>query len=165
MLRASGRISAGYACVVATEPRTCTSCRRELTDADFATPLRKVCKGCELYKVTLSNTRGRGAPLEMTRGEVLAVFGSATDRRCFYCGIAEADYVGLLIPTPSGRPGLRLGLDRVDSHESYTSGNVVVCCLVCNRLKSSTFTHAEMVELGRAVNSILRARGLDATLP
>ena len=68
------------------------------------------------------------------------------------------------VKTPSGKPGLRLGLDRKDTAAPYRSGNVVVCCLVCNRLKSSTFTHAEMLELGRCVMRIWRGRGLDAAL-
>jgi hypothetical protein len=103
--------------------------------------------------------------LELTRDELLAVFTTAAERRCFYCGISEAAYVSLLVPTPSGKPGLRLGLDRVDTGRPYVDGNVVVCCLVCNRLKSSTFAHTEMVEVGRTVNSIWRQRGLDADLP
>ena len=92
----------------------------------------------------------------------MAVFGSADLRRCFYCGISEPAYVSLRIPTPSGGPGLRLGLDRKDSDAPYREGNVVVCCLVCNRVKSSTFTHEEMIHLGRLIRDVWVARGLDA---
>jgi hypothetical protein len=100
----------------------------------------------------------------MTREEILEAFGSTAQRRCYYCGISEPAYVSLAVKTQSGKPGLRLGLDRKDTAAPYRSGNVVVCCLVCNRLKSSTFTHAEMLELGRCVMRIWRGRGLDAAL-
>jgi hypothetical protein len=99
----------------------------------------------------------------MTRQEVLDVFADAASRRCFYCGIDEASYVRLRIPTPGG-VGLRLGLDRVDSSASYTRDNVVVCCLVCNRVKSSTFSHEEMQSIGRAINANWVTRGLNAVL-
>ena len=144
--------------------RTCKTCKRSLDADEFAKPERQECKGCELFKVTQSNEKGRGKPLQMTRDEVLAAFGNAKTRRCVYCGISEPAYVSLQIPTPSGKPGLRLGLDRRDSAAAYTTANVVICCLVCNRLKSSTFTHGEMVALGQHVNQIWRARGLDAEL-
>ncbi|GAA1726232.1 hypothetical protein GCM10009710_03640 [Aeromicrobium alkaliterrae] len=133
--------------------------------ADFAAPSRQKCKGCELYDVTVSNSKGRGAAIEMSRDEVLTVFGPADSRRCFYCGIAEPAYVSMQIPNPSGKPGLRLGLDRLDSSRPYTTDNVVICCLVCNRLKSSTFKHPEMILLGKTVHSIWIARGLDARFP
>src|SRR5678815_4920208 len=99
--------------------RECRGCRRRLGESEFATAARTSCKGCELFVITTRNTRGRGAPLEMTRQEVLDVFADAASRRCFYCGIDEASYVRLRIPTPGG-VGLRLGLDRVDSSASYT---------------------------------------------
>jgi hypothetical protein len=142
--------------------RTCRACGRALDEAEFATPLRVKCKACELYESTLANTKGKGAPLEMTREEMLDAFGASGHRRCYYCGISEPAYVRLAVKTPSGKPGLRLGLDRKDTALPYRAGNVVVCCLVCNRLKSSTFTHDEMVELGQSVMQIWRRRGLDA---
>jgi hypothetical protein len=142
--------------------KSCKTCKRNLEEDEFAKPERVECKGCELFNVTRSNEKGRGKPLEMTREELLDAFGDAKLRRCYYCGISEPAYVSLEIPTPSGRPGLRLGLDRVDTSAPYTADNVVVCCLVCNRLKSSTFSHEEMIRLGRQVNQVWRARGLDA---
>ena len=143
--------------------RECRGCKRTLGTSEFASDTRTRCKGCELFTITLKNTRGRGAPLEMELDEVLEVFGASGSRRCFYCGIDEASYVSLRIPTPGGI-GLRLGLDRIDSAAPYVAGNVVICCLVCNRIKSSTFTHDEMLAIGRAINESWRARGLDAVL-
>ena len=142
--------------------RTCGACKRALAETEYAKPERKRCKACELFNATRANERGRGKPLRMTREEMLGVFGLAPDRRCHYCGISEADYVGLAVPTPSGRPGLRLGLDRIDTQASYTVDNVVVCCLVCNRVKSSTFTYDEMVRIGERIEEVWKDRGLDA---
>jgi hypothetical protein len=96
---------------------------------------------------------------------MLEAFGAAASRRCYYCGISEAAYVELRVVTPSGKPGLRLGIDRTDSSAAYRAGNVVVCCLVCNRIKSSLFSHGEMQELGRTINMLWQARGIDAVLP
>lgn len=156
------------------------TCRRNKRPGEEAPRLRKLwspSRGCRIrsrrpsqlqrmraYDVTRSNERGRGKPLRMTRKELLRAFGASATRRCFYCGISEAAYIGLRIPTPSGKPGLRLGLDRIDSAASYTPGNVVICCLVCNRVKSSTFSHREMVRLGRAIHESWVDRGLDARL-
>ena len=60
---------------------------------------------------------------------------------------------------------MRLGLDRIDSSGPYTVSNVVVCCLVCNRIKSSIFSHDEMRRIGRAIGEIWTARGLHAEVP
>jgi hypothetical protein len=144
--------------------KLCKKCKRELPATEYAAPFRTCCKACELYDSTLANTKGKGAPLAMDRDDVIAVFGSSDERRCYYCGISEASYVGLGVPTPSGKPGLRLGLDRKDSSAPYRADNVVVCCLVCNRLKSATFNHDEMLALGKQVMLIWQERGLDAEL-
>lgn len=40
--------------------------------------------------------------------------------------------------------GTGSGLDRIDSSLGYAIGNVVPCCVACNRIKNVYLTHAEM---------------------
>lgn len=49
-------------------------------------------------------------------------------------------------------------LDRKDSFKGYTKDNCVVCCSVCNWVKSDIFSHSEMLELGATIQNILKQR-------
>lgn len=44
-------------------------------------------------------------------------------------------------------------LDRKDSVKPYTLDNVVVCCWRCNKVKNTTFTYTEWLELGQVIKS------------
>lgn len=59
----------------------------------------------------------RGISFRLTFKQFAAVFG----KPCRYCGM----------------PGSSNGLDRVDNTRGYEPDNVVPCCIICNRMKSS----------------------------
>lgn len=48
-----------------------------------------------------------------------------------------------------------VGLDRKDSSKGYVVGNVVACCLACNRIKNEHLTHDEMRV---AMDAVMRFR-------
>ena len=66
---------------------------------------------------------------------------------CHYCGIEETK-----LPIDSDSFNCRttrLSIDRMDSKKGYEEGNMVLCCLRCNSLKSDFFTPSEMREIGQ----------------
>jgi hypothetical protein len=67
-----------------------------------------------IYK---NSAKSRGIPFELTFEQFMTFW----QKPCYYCGNS--------IPT--------IGLDRVDNTKGYTMDNVVPCCKVCNRLKTS----------------------------
>jgi len=52
-------------------------------------------------------------------------------------------------------------LDRIDNSIGYTKDNCVVCCKVCNRVKSNYFTYREMLKLGNIIKDINESRAYD----
>lgn len=50
------------------------------------------------------------------------------------------------------------GLDRIDNARGYEPGNVVPCCLPCNRIRGDNFTHEEMMELAPSIREIRSRR-------
>src|SRR5882757_9422275 len=107
------------------------------------------CKLCSQWANLKSNAKKESRKLELTREAFTAIYGRSATRRCFYCGIDEPAFVKLAIKNPRGYITQAFGLDRLDSSGDYTSSNVALCCLVCNRIKSNIFSHGEMVEIGK----------------
>ena len=138
-------------------------CQRDMSDMNFIRG-GQPCKGCRLYREIRGNEGRRGHPLEISQEELLSFYGESEVRSCHYCGIEEKFFVQQRIPTASiddqgnPRPSLKLGIDRIDSNLPYRFDNIVICCLVCNRIKSSIFSHDEMIVIGKSVNDIWNNR-------
>ncbi len=60
---------------------------------------------------------------------------------CIYCG-------------ESGQSGC----DRIDNAAGHIKENVVPCCRVCNTTRMDTFTHSEMLLIGRVIRQIKQER-------
>jgi hypothetical protein len=69
------------------------------------------------YKQYRVGARKRGFLFEVTR----PLFDEITSGACHYCG---GNYE-------------RMGIDRVNNELGYVDGNMVPCCAVCNRMKST----------------------------
>jgi hypothetical protein len=69
----------------------------------------------------------RGHAWELSPRDALQLFVS----ECFYCGRPPSNRWG----NPRRRPFT--GIDRIDNRRGYTADNVVPCCTLCNRAKSS----------------------------
>lgn len=74
------------------------------------------------------HAKKRGLKFSLTDGEVDKLFKG----NCFYCGLE---------PKMKGRNSrhygefLYNGIDRIDPHKGYITGNVVSCCQMCNVMK------------------------------
>lgn len=56
------------------------------------------------------------------------------------------------------RSNVRMGCDRVDNSKGHLKSNVVPSCKECNITRGNTFTHEEMIELGKIIKIIFNNR-------
>ena len=75
-----------------------------------------------------------------------------------YCHYCERSVVWSEHKSPSRGYSAGCNLDRKDSAIGYTQDNCVVCCAVCNWVKSDEFSYEEMVELGKTIKAIREKR-------
>ena len=83
------------------------------------------------------------------------------DKRCYYCGITEAEIEALNKEQPLTKRsrGKRLELDRKEPNASYDDiNNIVYSCYWCNNAKTDTFTDIEFQEIGKIISSIWQKR-------
>jgi hypothetical protein len=108
------------------EPKAESFYRKQKSHGSYI--LRAVCKACEAqdklrWRVSPAgklsqykgNAKTRNIAWELTRKE----FESFWQEPCSYCG-SEIETIGL---------------DRIDSSQSYNIDNVVSCCSICNAMK------------------------------
>ncbi len=76
-------------------------------------------------------------------------------RDCLYCGAKPSNRFTVQRPAVGQRAKslLYTGLDRLDSSQGYTVGNVIPCCFECNSIKSNILSPAEMLEVAKALNN------------
>jgi hypothetical protein len=79
------------------------------------------------YHQLKTRAKQRNKPFEFTFEQVQEIVAAG----CFYCK-------GKL-----SKPGEKVGLDRIDNALGYSSGNVLPCCGVCNRMRSNMFSVEE----------------------
>jgi len=73
---------------------------------------------------------------------------------CHYCE-------GQVVWVKHGHDGNTFGpynLDRKDNTRGYVTGNLVVCCHRCNRVKSNYFSYEEMLELGKTIRKMRESK-------
>lgn len=137
----------------------CKKCSLENASEDLYAKSAK-CKLCAQWTNLQNNAKKESRDLSITLDEFKRLYGRSAARTCFYCGIGEAGLLKLGIKNPRGHATEALGLDRRDSSKGYGLDNVVMCCLVCNRIKSNMFSVAEMQEIGKRLNATWVARNL-----
>lgn len=68
-------------------------------------------------------------------------------KNCYYCEMPEdlitKRHWGIL----KKRNFCRLGIDKKNNNKGYVSGNIVLCCSVCNAVKGSILNDIEMKEI------------------
>jgi hypothetical protein len=91
----------------------------------------------QLYRNYRGGAKGRGLLFTITKDE----FSSLTSQPCHYCGLPPYHTFNT-----KGLNGnyTYTGLDRVDNSLGYTLENVVPCCGVCNRMKT-TYTEEQFI--------------------
>jgi hypothetical protein len=60
------------------------------------------------------------------------LFEELIDSDCSYCGAKPGNRI-----TPHGKPIIYQGIDRLDNSKGYVVGNVVPCCIICNKMKKA----------------------------
>jgi hypothetical protein len=74
---------------------------------------------------------------------------------CHYCGISPTEHTPYHVnrSLPSHNTPVKYnGIDRKDSDQGYTEGNVVPCCMICNNAKSALTYPDFIVYLHRIKN-------------
>lgn len=141
---------------------TTTVCKACESGYEAHTEKTDQCTVCTRYKAIVSNAGrvrrdGRAPGCEMTLGE-FAEWVRENERACEYCQIDEVSLPLLGMKTQVGLPLQRLGVDRVRDGEGYHTGNIVWCCFGCNKAKSNTFSHEEMLVVGRGIREAWEKR-------
>ena len=80
-----------------------------------------------------------------------------------YTNITKCHYCNSNIKWPEHRCNGESGayyLDRKDNNLGYTQDNCVVCCALCNWVKSDQFSYAEMIKLGKVISEIRTNRDI-----
>ena len=77
-----------------------------------------------------NNARLKGLEFALSIDE----FKELTKGCCFYCGVEPQQSIKNNIRTVNGNY-VHNGIDRIDSSKGYISGNVVSCCVKCNKMK------------------------------
>jgi hypothetical protein len=54
-----------------------------------------------------------------------------------------------------GKGHARTNLDRKNNEKGYIEGNLVVACIICNRMKNNYLSYEEMMELSPTLRRIL----------
>ena len=71
---------------------------------------------------------------------------NSQEQKCVYCDIPIER---LAVVDKSKKLARRLSIDRIDNEKGYTEGNLALCCLSCNFIKSNLFTSSEMKEIAQ----------------
>lgn len=95
------------------------------------------------YTIYKSGAKSRGIEFSLTKEEFL----SLVVQPCNYCGALPKN------ETKNATSGSFFynGLDRVDSSMGYSTDNVVPCCIICNKAKS-TLSLQEFLEWVSTIN-------------
>jgi hypothetical protein len=103
-------------------------------------------QGYTSLKGQLEDIRTRGFAFELDK----ETFRTLTKRSCFYCG-SPPEQVRTLHNAATGHAAYTYnGIDRIDNFAGYIDGNVVPCCVACNRAKG-TMKQSDFIELARKI--------------
>jgi len=141
---------------------TCPICKTDDLTLRYSSGKMRTCKDCQKYKNIQANCsvkrkRKKTPQVAITQEEFLTWIKSHV-RKCFYCGVTEAEILNLSIYSQIGLLVESLGVDRIDSDKDYTLDNIVLCCLACNKVKSNSFSQEEMGSLGKTISQIWQIR-------
>jgi len=84
--------------------------------------------------------------------EVFVKWYDSQEKVCVYCGVKENEMKPLGIESGINKNYAqikRLTIDRVDPKVGYLEDNIVLACILCNRVKAEIFSFEEMKRIGR----------------
>lgn len=97
----------------------------------------------EVFRKYRTQAQERDFLWEITEGE----FDRLTSESCHYCGAPPSNVKRL-----SSGEFTYSGIDRMDNSRGYEEGNVVPCCIECNRLKGRMSYEKFVAWLNRVAN-------------
>jgi len=100
-----------------------------------------------LYSSLKCNSKQRKCTCELTFDQFLEFTKIS---KCCYCG-DDIEWYEHSIKNKKHSPQ-RYNLDRKDNNKGYTVDNCVVCCKLCNKIKSNIFSYEEMIEVGKILS-------------
>lgn len=74
---------------------------------------------------------------------------NSQEQKCFYCK-RTLDEIKKENDRLNNKAN-RLTIDRTDNKKGYEKGNLVLCCMRCNSIKSDYFTKDEMIKIGKII--------------
>lgn len=98
-----------------------------------------------IYKTLKRNAIKRG--LELLSQDEFLLWYVQEPKECCFCGIPEPIENNLFTDI-FGRKTKRLSVDRKESSVGYIRGNLSLCCIRCNIIKSNFFSQEEMLSIG-----------------
>jgi 5-methylcytosine-specific restriction endonuclease McrA len=98
-----------------------------------------------LMSILKRNAKKRNIEFALTRAS-FTEWWNGQEQKCVYCDIPIER---LAVVDKSKKLAKRLSIDRVDNDKGYVDGNLVLCCMRCNFIKSNLLTFAEMKEIGQ----------------
>lgn len=102
----------------------------------------------KIYSSMKNSAKQRGIFFNLSYDEVKNII----TKPCYYCGI-ESSNVHKTSTVDDYGVFKYNGIDRVDSDKGYEDGNVVPCCCICNRAKS-TLSQDEFYSWVKKVNEV-----------
>ena len=140
----------------------CRDCGTEDPQLEYQSGRMPRCYDCQNHLNITSTApykRFDAAGRQQVSREELVDWKREQDRVCYYCGNTDFDRGIYSLNVHNNRNGVRheaLNVDRIDSREPYVLENLVLCCGLCNSIKSSNLTLEEMRELGPHLLEILQ---------
>jgi len=101
-----------------------------------------------LHSALIRNAKRNGHKCDITYEQFIEFTKLS---KCHYCGNK------IIWPKHSidklGKYQLqRYNLDRKDNEKGYSIDNCVICCKLCNKIKSNIFSYDEMIEVGKILS-------------
>jgi hypothetical protein len=144
-----------------TELRRCSRCKKEKPETEEYFRKRgqrwlaRVCRVCSAKRDKVYSLNHRAHRLlyfyqrrSRRRGLSVTITEEWLEKHvlskpCHYCGVEKG-----------------VGADRINNARGYSPGNIVPCCAQCNRIRSDTFSVAEMKIIGRTLR-FLQSRNME----
>ena len=98
-----------------------------------------------LMSILKRNAVKRNIEFSLTR-DYFTEWWNKQEQKCVYCDIPIER---LSVVNKSKKLARRLSIDRIENDKGYVEGNLALCCLSCNFIKSNLLTFDEMREIGQ----------------
>lgn len=140
----------------------CKNCQTTDINLKYSSGNMPVCKDCQKYRnikinANVKRKKIKNPELLISEQEFIDWIRNK-EKKCYYCNVTEDKLKKLKIKSQIGLNIESLGIDRMDSNGDYTISNIVLCCFVCNKVKSNFFSQDEMKHIGEHIHHIWNQR-------